>query len=440
MNASLFRRKRRRDGQLHISPFWSIKYQLDGAVGYKVHKLKVREKQVAQQLLAEFVKEKESESHGVIPPAPLRNAAVRSLSDHLSDFTADLRARGRAKMYVYNIEHRVTKLSAVCGWSFLRDVTADGFVTWRKSQTLAAKTLNEYLDAMNGLLNWMKRQGRINVNPLAVVGRVDVRGKEVRKARALSDDEVARLLAASPARKPVYLAALLTGLRRSELKALRWGDIHLDEPRPFLTVRASTAKNRKAATIWLRDDLTAELDGIRPAGECDGLPVFPPVPKMATFRDDLKAAGIKYEKDSQGREVFFHSLRHTLATNLARGGVAPRVAMELMRHSEMRLTMKTYTDAALLPTIDAIERLPRFELPAVEKRPALGRQDAAESGTQKGTQNPVRDGQSVSRNDEVIPPSSLAENTETGPRSHEKHLIVRFGHTAGVNRGTRIRT
>ena len=56
----------------------------------------------------------------------------------------------------------------------------------------------------------------------------------------------------------------------------------------------------------------------------------------------------------------FHSLRHTLATNLALAGTAPRVAMEAMRHSDMRLTTKTYTDAGLLPLFDAVTKLPSF--------------------------------------------------------------------------------
>jgi len=58
----------------------------------------------------------------------------------------------------------------------------------------------------------------------------------------------------------------------------------------------------------------------------------------------LKAAGIDFV-NATGHRADFHSLRHTLATNLARAGTAPRVAMEIMRHSDMRLTAKTYTDA-----------------------------------------------------------------------------------------------
>jgi integrase len=44
--------------------------------------------------------------------------------------------------------------------------------------------------------------------------------------------------------------------------------------------------------------------------------------------------------NAKGYRADFHSLRHTLATNLARAGTAPRVAMEIMRHSDMRLTSK----------------------------------------------------------------------------------------------------
>ena len=62
MNASLFRRKRRRNGKLFVSAFWSIKYQEDGATRYRIRKLRVRDKQVAQQLLNEFIREKENEA------------------------------------------------------------------------------------------------------------------------------------------------------------------------------------------------------------------------------------------------------------------------------------------------------------------------------------------------------------------------------------------
>ena len=65
----------------------------------------------------------------------------------------------------------------------------------------------------------------------------------------------------------------------------------------------------------------------------------------------------------QGKYGDFHALRHTFGTNLQKGGVLPRLAMELMRHSDMRLTMKIYTDIDQLPTADAIQSLPSFNPP-----------------------------------------------------------------------------
>ena len=64
--------------------------------------------------------------------------------------------------------------------------------------------------------------------------------------------------------------------------------------------------------------------------------------------------------DALGRKAVFHSLRHTFGTNLALGGVASRVAMALMRHSDRRLTDKIYTDENLLGTAGAIDSLPCY--------------------------------------------------------------------------------
>jgi len=228
------------------------------------------------------------------------------------------------------------------------------------------------------------------------VGKVETRGREKRVRRALTDAEVGRLLDVAADRRIVYLTALLTGLRRTELSSLRWGDVHLDAVRPFLTVRASTTKNHLAATMFLRDDLATELRTLRPAGADDGALVFGhAVPVMEVFRADLAAAGIAY-KDSQKRQADFHALRHTLATNLARFGVQPRVAMELMRHSDMRLTNKTYTDAGLLPMVDALDKLPRYGV-AVEVLAATGTDEVCKIAAQTAAQLGVRLGHGMSQ-------------------------------------------
>lgn len=49
------------------------------------------------------------------------------------------------------------------------------------------------------------------------------------------------------------------GLRRSELAALKWSDLHLDALTPFVKVRASTTKNGKPADIRVLPEVAAAL-------------------------------------------------------------------------------------------------------------------------------------------------------------------------------------
>ena len=105
----------------------------------------------------------------------------------------------------------------------------------------------------------MEKHERIERNPLCHVQKVQSNGKQTRLRRAFTREEFQRLLAVSQARKPVYLTTVFTGLRRSELAALEWDDVHLNAAQPFLNVRASTTKNHKQAVIGLHEDVVTEL-------------------------------------------------------------------------------------------------------------------------------------------------------------------------------------
>ena len=75
------------------------------------------------------------------------------------------------------------------------------------------------------------------------------------------------------------------------------------------------------------------------------------------LRLDLQAAGIPY-RDDEGRVCDFHSLRHSYITLLERSGAHPKVAQELARHSDIRLTMQVYTHTRLHDLAGAVEDLP----------------------------------------------------------------------------------
>ncbi|MGF1451816.1 MAG: tyrosine-type recombinase/integrase [Opitutales bacterium] len=107
---------------------------------------------------------------------------------------------------------------------------------------------------------------------------------------------------------------------------------------------------------------------------------------------DLAKAGIE-RVDGLGRKLDFHALRYTFATNLARSGAAQRLAQELMRHSDPKLTAKVYTDAKLLPTFETVEQLPWMA--AAEARSSDS--EAVRKDSQIDPQNPDFSGPFPSR-------------------------------------------
>jgi hypothetical protein len=129
-------------------------------------------------------------------------------------------------------------------------------------------------------------------------------------------------------------------------------------PQPFVAVRKSIAKNHKDAKQPLPGYVAQELAKLRPVNFSVNERVFRRgMPDMDTFRKDLRRAGIDYI-DNQGRFADFHALRTTFSTMLAVLGIAERIRMELNRHSDPKLTAKTYTDASVLPVSDAVAMLP----------------------------------------------------------------------------------
>lgn len=207
-------------------------------------------------------------------------------------------------------------------------------------------------------MNWL--EPRIGTNPMRHVQKVQTNGGEQIKRRAFTADELQRLISVSGPRGVVYRIAARTGIRRGELEQINWRDVHLQGAQPFIAVRAAVSKNHAYAMQPLGADAAAALLGLTTVEAKPGDRVFlGRIPRMVQFRKDLEEAGIEYV-DVRGEQVDFHALRKTFGTMLTLGGVSQRTVMELMRHSDMRRTAKTYTDAHMLPVSDAVSKLPPF--------------------------------------------------------------------------------
>jgi integrase len=310
----VFRPKRIVRGRKKTARLYTGRYQLEGDPKMTEVPLKTSDKQVAQKHLNDLVTEKERERAGLIPSKSLRESAEQPMRKHLEDYLNELRSLGRDDMYVRILAYRLNILIREGGWAYPRKVTADSFTAWRAKQQKAAKTLNQYLDSANELLNWMIKKDRISKNPLAPVEKVEF--IEIRRRRAFRDDELRRLLEVAGESRIGYLLAVHTGLRRAELKALRWEHVCLGGDVPQLVLSGEFTKNKKDDKVPLHREIVEELRRCKPVGakQCDPVLTGKMLPSMWKMKCDLEKAGIPYEEN--GRWADFHSLRRTLATNL----------------------------------------------------------------------------------------------------------------------------
>jgi integrase len=345
------------------SKLWSAKVRLDGWAKLRVFPLHVTDKRVAQHKLEEIVQEHERESVGIIAPREMRSAAQKPLAEHLEAFLADVVAKQRSPNTVKAYRRALGKLFLRCRWRYLRDVTPRSFVDWRSLNEVSPKYANDLLGYTGSLLNWLVRQGQLLANPLREVEKVTIK-RDRGYRRAMSIEQIERLLSVVPLhRATIYLMAMYTGLRRHELNGLTWGDFVLDGETPFVRVPDSISKNAKSATLGLRPELVAALVSYRPALTQPFEWAFRGrVPNIDTFYRDLDRAKIS-RLDEYGRRLDFHALRTTFGTHLQASGVSMRAAMELMRHSDSKLTMRVYTDARHLPLVTELARLPSFGVP-----------------------------------------------------------------------------
>lgn len=228
------------------------------------------------------------------------------------------------------------------------------------------------------------RWGMLGRNVATLVDLPPARTYDV---RALSIDDARAMLDAvrGDGLEPLVTVALATGLRQGEALALRWSDIDLDGGQ--LTVRHTlhrsggrvtltepkTKRSRRAVTLPTfavaalkrqRDWFQAQqrmLAGSRWQG-----PDCPSDPAGYVFTSSIGTPldGANVTKRLQARlaaaglpRMRFHDLRHGAATLLLAQGVHPRVVMETLGHSQIAVTMNTYSHVVPALQREAADRL-----------------------------------------------------------------------------------
>jgi integrase len=339
-------------------------------------------KDVARRMLADLVTKGEQGLAGQRDKAA--EAMKCPLTQHLDDFEASLKAKGKTPAHVTLTMQRVRDTAEACAWAGLADIDADAVMNWLASRRelpraaggLSVRSCNYYIGAVNQFCRWLVQRERIKVNPMANAekGNPDLDPRHQR--RDLGAPELFRLLDAvrksgwsfrglsGPDRYALYLTACGTGFRVSELASLTPGSFELDADPPTAALDPTVTKNRRPVVQPL-PAVVAEAIRVHAHGRAADQPLWPGTwtEKAAKMlRHDEEAVGIPYVvRDAHGRSLHadFHALRHTFISWLERPGATPKVHQDLARHGDyQKLTLGTYSHATQAAMAQALDRLP----------------------------------------------------------------------------------
>jgi integrase len=240
----------------------------------------------------------------------------------------------------------------------------------RRGRGIGAVQSNHYLTSVKGFTRWLVRDGRAAADPLQHLSRMNPDADRRHRRRALTADAFARFTEATaggapffgltgPDRLVLYTLAANTGFRAGELASLTPESFDLAAGPPTVTVAAAYSKRRREDRQRLRADV-AEMMRQYLKGRPPGRPVWEGAAwyqKGAEMvRADLERAGIAYREAD--RVFDFHAIRGQFISSLAAGGVHPKVAQALARHSTITLTMDHYTHLDGLDLGGALDQLP----------------------------------------------------------------------------------
>lgn len=227
-------------------------------------------------------------------------------------------------------------------------------------------------DAFNNINAAMKKAVKLRLIPYNPCEAVELPKLKKYRAEVYSAEMIQELLDIATGTDmylPIFLLVMV-GLRRGELLALRWEDI--DFKNNILKVRNNMVNGEKGCIIkapksesgirdiYLGDDVMtvlkqARLDymndafsygvGFQNLGfvirQEDGSPYRP---------DSITQKWERFVEAHNLPKIRLHDLRHSNATALIQAGVNPRVVQQRLGHSDVNITLNTYTH--VLPEMD----------------------------------------------------------------------------------------
>lgn len=219
---------------------------------------------------------------------------------------------------------------------------------------------------LRAMLNFAVKMEYIPANPLYKVGNFSDRLEAKKEMLFYTPEEFLKFI--KPARELAengsvqdygfyifFMLAYYTGARKGEINALRWCDIVRNEMRITRSValklkgedRFTPPKNKSSIrNIQLPEPLIQALNTYK--ARCEKLEVFSEECLVCGFNRPLRDTTIQsrfslYSKQAGTKKIRIHDFRHSHASLLANSGINIQEIARRLGHSDIEMTLNTYS-------------------------------------------------------------------------------------------------
>ena len=281
-----------------------------------------------------------------------------------NDFGADA-VRSKTERTVLNTEH-IVRDYLVARWrnEVAEDIKPLEIQRWLKSLNTDSGLAWTTISKMRGVMSRIYKVGilheHVTTNPVLAV---ETSSTTSYKAILITPQQTLAIIQSLPnvLHRILVLTCAATGLRSSELLALRWSDVLWEEAKIAITKRWSRGKDGPTKTPkseghvplhpalayhlkeWrAQTPYAKETDFVFPSLMAEGrVPLSPAVFVADHLRPAARRAGVQVP---DGHRFGLHNMRHSLSHWLVnKAKVEPKTVQSILRHSRIQTTLDVYT-------------------------------------------------------------------------------------------------
>lgn len=254
----------------------------------------------------------------------------------------------------------------------IKDITPRMIQEFQNEWSSKLKFGRKLLGFVRSVFNYGIRLGYIDANPAISVVAPKIKRERKEDKNFYDHDELKKFMSLAEKTGNIQKIALFrvlafTGIRKGELLALEWSDLHDDTleinkaiSRSESGLEVSTTKNRASERLISLDRKTIEiLDNLREEYP-DRKLIFESENGGVLSPSKPRKWLLQIIKDSDLKQITIHGFRHTHASLIFESGMTLKQAQHRLGHSDLQTTMNIYTHITQKAIDDIGEKFSKY--------------------------------------------------------------------------------